>query len=177
MDPDPYSEYGSRKLLNTDLIRIRIHNTVCNTAAVSVHVVHSCYTGFRPVPVHTGNDIFSKSKEKGVNTVLFINYIKDTEVRRLVNPKSNIDAMGLNPAASGAAAAVFKYLGVLGSGGEDGAFRYLQVLGFNFRKLPSWACTTSLGFGLLRHPPPFPALIVTKAFAPLRPIFLLYCAV
>ena len=106
-----------------------------------------------------------------MNTVLFINYIKDTEVRRLVNPKSNIDAMGLNPAASGAAAAVFKYLGVLGSGGEDGAFRYLQVLGFNFRKLPSWACTTSLGFGLLRHPPPFPALIVTKAFAPLRPIF------
>ena len=27
MDPDPYSEYGSRKLLNTDPIRIRIHNT------------------------------------------------------------------------------------------------------------------------------------------------------
>ena len=29
VDPDPYSEYGSgpRKLLNTDLIRIRIHNT------------------------------------------------------------------------------------------------------------------------------------------------------
>ena len=27
MDPDPYSEYGSRKLLNTDPIRIQIHNT------------------------------------------------------------------------------------------------------------------------------------------------------
>ena len=26
MDPDPYSEYGSRKLLDTDPIRIRIHN-------------------------------------------------------------------------------------------------------------------------------------------------------
>ena len=27
MDPDLYYEYGSRKLMNTDPIRIRIHNT------------------------------------------------------------------------------------------------------------------------------------------------------
>ena len=36
MDPDPYSEYGSgsSKLLNTDLIRIRIHNTAQQSGAL-----------------------------------------------------------------------------------------------------------------------------------------------
>ena len=29
MEPDPYWEYGSTKLLNMDPIRIRIHNTAC----------------------------------------------------------------------------------------------------------------------------------------------------
>ena len=29
MDPDPYWEYGSTKLLNMDPIQIRIHNTAC----------------------------------------------------------------------------------------------------------------------------------------------------
>ena len=39
VDPDPYSEYGSgsRKLLSTDLIQIRIHNTDTSSVADPYH--------------------------------------------------------------------------------------------------------------------------------------------
>ena len=52
------------------------------------------------------------------------NPLNEAETRRLVNPKSNGEALSLNAAASGAAAAVFKYLG---PEGEEGAFRYLPI--------------------------------------------------
>ena len=53
MDPDPYSEYGSRKLLNTDPIRIRIHNTVCKVSFLSFLCDHFILTEslHAPAPV------------------------------------------------------------------------------------------------------------------------------
>ena len=49
MDPDPYSEYGSgsRKLLNTDPIRIRIHNTG-HSSILSVGVERVLREGLQP---------------------------------------------------------------------------------------------------------------------------------
>jgi len=46
--------------------------------------------------------------------------LNEAEIRRLINPKSNVEALSLNSTASGAAAAVFKYLG---PEEEQGAFR------------------------------------------------------
>ena len=45
VDPDPYSEYGSgsRKLLNTDPIRIRIHNTGSRKSSASGSTTLSSY--------------------------------------------------------------------------------------------------------------------------------------
>ena len=42
MDLDPYSEYGSgsRKLLNMDRIRIRIHNIGCFSAFVQLKCIY-----------------------------------------------------------------------------------------------------------------------------------------
>ncbi len=55
--------------------------------------------------------------------------LNEAEIRRLFNPKSGGEAaLGLNSAASGAAAAVFKYLG---PEGEQGAFRFVQALSGN----------------------------------------------
>jgi hypothetical protein len=53
--------------------------------------------------------------------------LNESDIRRLVHPKSNREALKLNTAVSGAAAAVFKYLGVLGAEGEEGAFRFSAI--------------------------------------------------
>ena len=49
---DPYSEYGSgsRKLLNTDPIRIRIHNTGCRSHVIGVAVMIIFVVTTRPIP-------------------------------------------------------------------------------------------------------------------------------
>ncbi len=55
--------------------------------------------------------------------------LNEAEIRRLFNPKSGGEAaFGLNSAASGAAAAVFKYLG---PEGEQGAFRWAFMIVLN----------------------------------------------
>ena len=63
MDPDPerYSEYesGSRKLLNTDPIQIRIHDTACNRGTVRCHSENLFFES----KSDTGTDLTLVSKE------------------------------------------------------------------------------------------------------------------
>ena len=47
VDPDPYSEQGSAKLLNTDPMRIQVHNTAC--ISTEFHIYEGC-TMLSPPP-------------------------------------------------------------------------------------------------------------------------------
>ena len=48
----------------------------------------------------------------------------DSEIKRLLNPKSMVGSLAENPLSSSACSAVLKYLGLLSESGENKLFRF-----------------------------------------------------